>query len=389
MEITPLNSSISNSKPRAAQASHVRLSLNTRRPSPFLHPNLLLLPSSALPSSKLRAKPPPPMATPLQSAVGAPNECLEDSSSIHVGENDLLIIGPGVLGRMVAEKWRQEHPGCEVFGQTMTVDHHEELVEIGINPSVKGSKISRQFPYVIFCAPPSRSADYPGDVRNKWERDAASSWNGEGSFLFTSSTAAYDRSDNGPCDERKHTGLNNFPGTDVTSKLETTENENVKAEGSVRGCQQDRIDTLFEFRRVFMLATGAEWVCHNANDDGEDCTVFNFDRGAHVYWLEKGIVDSRPDHLLNLIHYEDAASLSITILKKKFHGRIFLGCDNHPLSRQELMDLVNKSGRFRKKFSAFTGTAGPLGKKMNNSKTRAEVGWEPKYPSFAQFLGLS
>lgn len=29
------------------------------------------------------------------------------ASSGLVGENDLLIVGPGVLGRLVAEKWRQ------------------------------------------------------------------------------------------------------------------------------------------------------------------------------------------------------------------------------------------------------------------------------------------
>lgn len=28
------------------------------------------------------------------------------------------------------------------------------------------------------------------------------------------------------------------------------------------------------------------------------------DRGAHAYWLEKGTVEVRPDHILNLIHYE-------------------------------------------------------------------------------------
>ncbi|KAI3962340.1 hypothetical protein MKX01_005342 [Papaver californicum] len=111
------------------------------------------------------------------------------------------------------------------------------------------------------------------------------------------------------------------------------------------------------------------------------------DRGAHNYWLEKGTVDADPDHILNLIHYEDAASLAIAILKMKLRGRIFLGCDNHPLSRQDIMELVNRSGKFSKKFEKFTGK-GPLGKRLNNSKTRQEIGWEPKYPSFAQFLGL-
>jgi len=34
----------------------------------------------------------------------------------------------------------------------------------------------------------------------------------------------------------------------------------------------------------------------------------------------------------------------------------------------------------------FAGTDDPLGKRLNNSKTRQEVGWEPKYSSFAHFL---
>ncbi|OMO57623.1 hypothetical protein CCACVL1_25727, partial [Corchorus capsularis] len=50
----------------------------------------------------------------------------------------------------------------------------------------------------------------------------------------------------------------------------------------------------------------------------------------------------------------DAAFLSVTILKKKLRGHIFLGCDNHPLSRQEIMNLVDKSGKFNKKFEGFT-----------------------------------
>lgn len=39
-------------------------------------------------------------------------------------------------------------------------------------------------------------------------------------------------------------------------------------------------------------------------------------------------------------------------------------------------------------FFSLAGTSDPLGKKLNNVKTREEIGWEPKYPSFANFLGL-
>jgi hypothetical protein len=36
---------------------------------------------------------------------------------------------------------------------------------------------------------------------------------------------------------------------------------------------------------------------------------------------------------------QDAASLLVAILNKKFRKRIFLGCDNHPLSRLGLLSL--------------------------------------------------
>ncbi|KAJ4722247.1 NAD(P)-binding Rossmann-fold superfamily protein [Melia azedarach] len=271
------------------------------------------------------------------STVGAVNEQMKGAASSGlVGENDLLIVGAGVLGRLVAEQWRQEQPGCQIYGQTLTTDHHDELIKMGINPSLKGSEATQKFPYVIFCAPPSRTSDYPGDVRL-----AALSWNGEGSLLFTSSSAPYDCNDNGSCDEDGPVvPIGRSPRTDVLLKAE---------------------QVVLEFG----------------------------DRGAHVYWLQKGTVEVRPDHILNLIHYEDAASLSIAILRKKLRGRIFLGCDNHPVSRQEVMDLVDKSGKFSKKFNGFTGTSDPLGKKLNNSKTREEIGWEPKYRSFAHFLGVA
>ncbi|KAK3441003.1 hypothetical protein EUGRSUZ_B01266 [Eucalyptus grandis] len=240
------------------------------------------------------------------------------------------------------------HSGCQIHGQTVTSDHHDELVKLGIIPSLKGTKTDQRFPYVIFCAPPSRTSDYPGDVRL-----AALSWNGEGSFLFTSSSAPYDCNDNGNCDEDSPVvPIGRSPRTDVLLKAEAV---------------------VTEFGGSVIRLAG----------------LYQADRGAHSYWLQKGTVEVRPDHILNLIHYEDAASLSVAIMKKKLRSRIFLGCDNHPLSRQEVMDIVEKSGKFSKKFEGFTGTNDPLGKKLNNSKTRAEIGWEPKYPSFSHFLGVA
>ncbi|KAK4759212.1 hypothetical protein SAY87_022343 [Trapa incisa] len=210
-----------------------------------------------------------------------------------VGESDLLIVGPGVLGRLVAEQWRKEFPGSQIYGQTATTNHHDELIKMGINPLLKGSEFAYSVPYVIFCAPPSQSLDYPGDLRI-----AASKWSGEGSFLFTSSSALYDCSDNGPCNEDTPIiPLGRSPKTDVLLNAE-------KVVLDSGGC-------------VLRLAG----------------LYISFMESAHAFWLKKGIVEARPDHFLNLIHYEDSASLSVTILKKKLRSRVFMGCDNHPVTR--------------------------------------------------------
>nr|XP_043627982.1 uncharacterized protein LOC122599520 [Erigeron canadensis] len=282
------------------------------------------------------------------SSTDAASEELDSSSSSYVGASDLLIVGPGVLGRLVAEKWREEHPGCQITGETVTTDHHDELIKMGITPTIKGVKRDHKFPFVIFCAPPSRSSDYAGEVGA-----AASLWNGEGSFLFTSSSAPYDRYDNGDCyEDSPVVPVGKSPRTDILLKAE-------KSALDAGGC-------------VVRLAG-----------------LYKVDRGMHLYYLRVGTVEANPDHLVNLIHYEDAASLSVAILKKKLRGRLFLGCDNHPVSRQEVMDLVAKSGKFENTFVGFTGTDGVLGKKLNNSRTREEIGWEPKYTSFAHCLGVA
>ena len=49
---------------------------------------------------------------------------------------------------------------------------------------------------MAYCAPPSGSADYAGDVGA-----ALALWDGSGSFVFTSSAALYTVEDGSGCDE--------------------------------------------------------------------------------------------------------------------------------------------------------------------------------------------
>ncbi|KAI4962553.1 hypothetical protein ZWY2020_029477 [Hordeum vulgare] len=145
---------------------------------------------------------------------------------------------------ITASRWPPPPPGasgCKIYGQTATTDHHSELTKIGIIPSLKGPRADQKVPYVIFCAPPYRTDDYPGDLRSS------------------------------------------------------------------------------------------------------------------CFLVVKGTVDARPDLIISMIHYEDAASLGIAIMKRRLRGRVFVGCDNQPLSRQEIMDRVNRSGNLTASLRASQG----------------------------------
>jgi len=39
--------------------------------------------------------------------------------------DDLLIVGPGVLGAYAGWLWKQSHPGAQVLGLTNTTNNHE------------------------------------------------------------------------------------------------------------------------------------------------------------------------------------------------------------------------------------------------------------------------
>eukprot|EP00475_Leptophrys_vorax_P005529 TRINITY_DN13339_c0_g1_i1.p1 TRINITY_DN13339_c0_g1~~TRINITY_DN13339_c0_g1_i1.p1 ORF type:complete len:358 (+),score=-8.77 TRINITY_DN13339_c0_g1_i1:63-1136(+) len=265
-------------------------------------------------------------------------------------EPTLVIVGAGTLGGMVAQQWQQLHPDAKIFGLTRTPTRHDQLRSMGVFPVLRDAKddaLPAGAPFVIFCAPPGGSEDYEGDVRA-----AARLWNGAGAFVFTSSSAVYAVNDNSFCPEGAPT----------------------VAEGV-----SPRVDVLLKAERAALEAGGN--VVRLAG-------LYTLERGAHTFWLKQGTVNSRPDHILNLIHYEDAASLCVAILSARTRDRVFMGCDNHPVSRAELMDITVASGKFPGAFNGFTGTDGPLGKRMCNDATRAELGWEPKYKSFAQFLGV-
>ncbi|CAD7698111.1 unnamed protein product [Ostreobium quekettii] len=108
-----------------------------------------------------------------------------------------------------------------------------------------------------------------------------------------------------------------------------------------------------------------------------------------------GTVKRPGDYAVNLIHYEDAAALTLQVLLgagsdggKGYRGEVFLATDGNPVTLQGMMDAYASGGACSSNVE-FVGTGGAAtSKALDNRKTRRLLGeaWEPKYPSCADFL---
>lgn len=259
--------------------------------------------------------------------------------------NQFLICGPGVLGSYLAKLWLDDYGAGTVTGQTNTTTNHATLQGLGISPRTKAEAGPETFPFMVYSAPPSGSEDYVGDVKA-----ALKLWDGTGAFVFTSSVAVYAVEDGSPCNEAAP----------------------LVAVGS-----NPRTDTILQAEQAVLDAGG--------------CVVrlvglYHRTRGAHTFFLKQGEVPRWGGYTVNLIHYEDAAGLTGAVLRGQgsqdgaaYRGKVFLGCDNVPVTFEDMMKGIEASGELPGK-ATFTGPASAVkGKRMNNDMTRKQLQWEPKY----------
>ena len=75
-------------------------------------------------------------------------------------------------------------------------------------------------------------------------------------------------------------------------------------------------------------------------------SFFRRDRGPHTFWLKNGTVNSNPDGIVNMLHYEDAASAAIAAVLRGAAGTAYLAADDEPLTREEICKSALASGRF-------------------------------------------
>lgn len=266
------------------------------------------------------------------------------------GPNDLLIIGAGTLGRLIGADWRQAFPTASIVGETRTETSHPLLLEAGITPALAGSS-SKAFPYVVLCAPPSQSPDYPGTAAA-----AAARVTPGGRLAFTSSGSVH--------------------GRDATLINEQTP---VVKEGRALVLAQAE-------RNILSVPEGN--VVRLAG-------LYTIDRGPHTFWLNRGSVTGPPDGMLNMVHYRDAAKAVVAVLKvtsennqeDKQDRRVYLASAERSLSRRDLCEAALKHPKFSEFDPPVYGDDAPgAARKYDNSWTRKTTGWKPEFECFDEFM---
>ncbi|GLI63574.1 hypothetical protein VaNZ11_006574 [Volvox africanus] len=270
---------------------------------------------------------------------------------------DLLVVGPGVLGSVLAKNWIETVPGSTATGLTNSDRSHDRLRAMGLTPVTRQSlPADRKWSFVAFSAPPSGSEDYVADVKA-----ALRLWDGTGSFLFTSSMSVCSEDGGGEVTDEKCPLLMLGAGPS-TDRLLGAEAATLEAGGNV-------------LRLVGLYHTN---------------------RGAHTYFIKVGTVPRPGGYVVNLLHYEDAAGMGAAILRGDgsgpFRSRVFLGADGHPVTFEDMVESCFSSGVFPRSAVTFTGSfpEGGLsgrGKRVDNEASRLALGgWKPRYASFAEFM---
>ena len=76
--------------------------------------------------------------------------------------SDLLVIGAGVLGMLVARRWKTLHPSANVTLKFRSVNttRNAEMEKEGFKIITKEGGEKLVNPFVVFCAPPTGNDDY-------------------------------------------------------------------------------------------------------------------------------------------------------------------------------------------------------------------------------------
>ena len=279
--------------------------------------------------------------------------------------HDLKVVGAGHLGVRIALLWQQKFPDAAIYLTTRTNNEQRtaKWKAQGFHVSSREQEESGEVeivkvPFVVFCAPPTGNPNYPETIQHSIDVDREISSNG-GAYLFTSSTGVYAENSGGVVNEKSA----------VASPLSDRQSTQLKVEQNV-------------------LASCGGVVLRYAG-------LYSKLRGAHNYWLryegERLTRPSRPNGLINLVHYDDAARCAVDVFLKvpSLTGseRLFVVSDGVAISRADICAAALKCKTYSNNVSPdFQGGPGVDGKRCDTSSVTNVIGWKPLFQTFAGFM---
>ena len=272
---------------------------------------------------------------------------------------DLKVVGAGKLGCRVAFLWKQKFPQAKIYLKTRSFDEERSArwKSFGFHPiSSEDDGNHVKAPFVVFCAPPTNNPHYADDVKKSVHDD----WicEGDGVFIFTGSGSVYSENSGQVVDEN----------SSVTRETE-------------------RATTLLTAEDAVLLKGGL--VLRFGGLYSKASQLGN-------YWLgteEKKEINARPNGLINLIHYDDAARCVFNALSTPLTGEkhLFLVSDGVPISRLSICEAALKFPPYcNRMVPSFSGDPAVIdGKKYQTLLVRNTFKWTPKFQSFAEFMESS
>jgi len=261
---------------------------------------------------------------------------------------DLLVIGPGRLGMLVARGWRDRNPNAKIFLKfnSENPERSSKMCEEGFivfssvndNPECRADRI-------VFCAPPTGNPKYAEDVG-----DGLKYLKENGVFVFTSSGSVYAENSGGTVNEESE-----LTRTERSGKIIDAENVVVSKNGCV-------------------IRLGG---------------LYSPETGAHNFYARGGDFNVKGEGFINLINYQDAAAAVICAFDRpdKVKSQVFLAADGVPMTRSEILAATRSCHLYRDGPEVkFTGGDGVDGKKYDCTKIRDLLQWKPEHSSFSIFM---
>ncbi|MCH2176908.1 MAG: hypothetical protein MK193_14385 [Lentisphaeria bacterium] len=254
---------------------------------------------------------------------------------------DILIYGCGTLGTNIAQILLQQ--GHQITALTGTEKNHPRLKKIGIKATTTIS-LDQQFDGLIFSLPPSKVEDY-----SKTAKDALTFLKPNGKAIMTSSTAVYAEQNGG----------------------RTTEESPL--------AHSERAHRLLNAEQHFYDARQ-----HVVRLSG----LYNAEKGPQNVFVKNTKLDRNPDGLLNLIHYDDAATFVVQVLKKQPDLKTLIATDGSPITRESLAQIafatLENDLQEPCKFNGKKNTG--AGRILDNSLSRSHLDWSPTWTSITEWL---